>query len=229
MTENHIAAIDIDKDKLAEYQSIARILHNIYCFYPNEELINNFINNDVAQTWPVYAELAPQQPGQFYLQQYLNQWQPDQLTDLQVDYGNLYFGPGEPKAIPQGSAYLGEEQVHFDVSTLALVDFYKQYKVEFTLDMPQPVDHIGLFFSVLDSSFQRLIESDPQTNKTELMQFIYTLLQKHFTPWVGRCLELSEQHAKTDFYLGVAKMTKAYINELTNTFNVLPMPRKLYR
>lgn len=227
MTENNVASIDVDK--LEEYQSIARILHNVFCFYPNEALIDSFIENDVAQTWPVFAELAPEQPGQFYLQRYLQQWQANQLTELQLDYGNLYFGPGEPKAIPQGSAYLGEEQVHFDVSTLALVDFYKQHKVEFKLDMPQPVDHMGLFFSVLDSSFQRLIESERQTNKAELMQFIYTLLQKHFTPWASRCLELSEQHANTDFYFGIAKMTKAFINELTSTFNVLPMPRKLHR
>ncbi|GIU49386.1 molecular chaperone [Shewanella sp. KT0246] len=221
-------------EQLGEYQAIARILHNLFCHYPEAELITSFKDNDVAATWPTFAGRSDNQQGRDALTAYLNHWdEAEQLMDLKVDYGQLFFGPGEPKAIPQGSAYLGEDQVHFDASTIALIDFYKQHGVSFELEMPQPVDHIGLFFSVLDSSFAKLQQAatnpDSDTDAQQLTQFIQVLLQQHMLPWAGRCLELAKVNAETDFYVGISLLANDYLAELADAFNVLPMPRKLFR
>ena len=221
----------IPLNKLAEYQAIARILHNVFCLYPEAELIKEFKENAVAATWPQFKETTANQQGRDALNQYLEQWNIDQMTDLKVDYGQLFYGPGEPIAIPQGSAYLGEAQVHFDASTIALIDFYKLHGVNFSLDMPQPVDHLGLFFAVLDSSIERLInaDADEESDSQRLKQFIQVLLQQHLLPWAGRCLEIALQHAETDFYRGISLLASDYLAELTDAFNVIPMQRKLFR
>ncbi|WP_153916708.1 TorD/DmsD family molecular chaperone [Shewanella sp. TC10] len=232
-------SIEQSVETLSEYQAIARILHNLFCHYPEAELVNSMIENDVAATWPTFAGRRDNQQGRDALTTYLNHWnEAEQLLDLKVDYGQLFFGPGEPKAIPQGSAYLGEDQVHFDASTIALIDFYKQHGVNFELEMPQPVDHLGLFFSVLDSSFGKLqtatdVDSDTNvdsdTDVQQLTQFIQVLLQQHMLPWAGRCLELAKINAETDFYVGISLLANDYLAELADAFKVLPMPRKLFR
>ncbi|MCL1047077.1 MULTISPECIES: molecular chaperone [Shewanella] len=227
-------SIEQSVEQLSEYQAIARILHNLFCHYPDAELIHSMVENDVAATWPTFANRSDNQQGRDALTTYLNHWnEAEQLLDLKVDYGQLFFGPGEPKAIPQGSAYLGEDQVHFDASTIALIDFYKQYGVNFDLTMPQPVDHIGLFFSVLDSSFATLQEAatnpDSDTDAQQLTQFIQVLLQQHMLPWAGRCLELAKINAETDFYVGISLLANDYLAELAEAFKILPMPRKLFR
>ncbi|WP_144211582.1 TorD/DmsD family molecular chaperone [Shewanella donghaensis] len=221
----------ISLDKLAEYQAIARILHNVFCLYPETELVEGFKENAVAATWPKFKQTTANQQGRDALNNYLGQWNVEQMNDLKVDYGQLFYGPGEPIAIPQGSAYLGEAQVHFDASTIALIDFYKQHGVNFSLDMPQPVDHLGLFFAVLDSSFERLInaDNDEDSDSQSLKQFIQVLLQQHLLPWAGRCLDIALEHAETDFYRGVSLLASDYLAELTDAFNVIPMPRKLFR
>ncbi|WP_119968109.1 TorD/DmsD family molecular chaperone [Shewanella japonica] len=227
-------SIEQSVEQLCEYQAVARILHNLFCHYPEAELIANFKDNDVAATWPEFANRSDNQQGRDALTAYLNQWdESEHLMDLKVDYGQLFFGPGEPKAIPQGSAYLGEDQVHFDASTIALIDFYKQYGVSFELEMPQPVDHIGLFFSVLDSSFAQLVEAktnpESDVDEQQLTQFIQVLLQQHMLPWAGRCLALAKTNAETGFYLAIALLANDYLTELTDAFKVIPMPRKLFR
>ncbi|MGL4473588.1 MAG: TorD/DmsD family molecular chaperone [Shewanella sp.] len=216
-----------------EYQGIARILHHVVCHYPETSLLNEFIEHDVAASWPTLAARASNTQGRAALSRYLSQWQAQdshakdsQLIELQLDYGQLLFGPGEPKAIPQGSVYLSEEQLLNDRSTVALMDFYKTHGVELTLNYRQPLDHIGLFFSVLDSSFGRLAK---EPTNLELTQFIQILLQQHLLPWSGRCLELAAKHADSKFYQGMALLADDFLCQLAADFKVVAMPMRLFR
>ncbi|MBV7316308.1 molecular chaperone [Shewanella sp. NIFS-20-20] len=209
-----------------EYQGIARILHHVLCQYPEQQLLADFIEHQVATSWPEFQQRPANDQGRAALCRYLNQWQPNQLVGLQLDYGQLFFGPGEPKAIPQGSVYLGEEQLLNDRSTVALIDFYKAHGVSLSLAYSQPLDHIGLFFSVLDTGLGRL--ADEPENQA-LIQFVQVLLQQHLLPWSGRCLALAAQHAQTDFYLAIALLADDFLNQLAADFQVVPMPMRLFR
>ncbi|MCL2915228.1 molecular chaperone TorD family protein [Shewanella corallii] len=213
-----------------EYQGIARILYHLLSHYPEAEMIHDFIHNDVAASWPTFASEGQgrdgNRVGREALSHFLQQWDDSQLTELQLDYGQLFFGPGEPKAIPQGSVYLGEEQLLNDRSTVALMDYYKVHGVELQMANRQPVDHIGFFFAVLDSTLGRLEQE--RTNE-ELKQFVQLLLGKHLLPWSGRCLELAAEHAQTEFYFGVALLAEDFLKQLANDFNVVPVSARLFR
>ncbi len=222
---SNIASIDF-----AEYQGLARILHHCLIRHPEAELVQGLKDCDVAGSWPTFAKREQNSKGRQALAAFLTQWPTDthesELIELKLDYGQLFFGPGEPNAVPQGSVYLSEEQLLNDRSTMALMDFYQANGVKVDVDYPQPLDHIGLFFAVLDQTFGRLqVEVDNQA----LIRFTQVLLQQHLLPWANRCFELALQHANSDFYRGVALLGCDFLLQMQQDFQLLPKETRLYR
>lgn len=209
-----------------EYQGIARILHHLLFHYPTQQRVYELIEHDVAASWPTLGDRSGNRLGREALSHFLQQWDQHQLVELQLDYGQLFFGPGEPKAIPQGSVYLGEEQLLNDRSTVQLMDFYRQHGVALTLAQVQPVDHIGLFFTVLDAAFGHLAQ---QPDDTAQYHFVQQLLAQHLLPWAGRCLELAAEHAQTEFYFAIALLADDFLQQLALDFAVQPVAMRLHR
>ena len=207
-------------------QGIARILHNVLLSYPTDELLSNFKQYDVVETWPEFGQSQDNQMGKTALSRYLSDYSSERLDELKLDYGQLFFGPEEPNAMPWGSVYLGEEQLLNDKSTLKLLAFYKEQGIDFELAYNQPQDHIALFFAVIDRLLGLLVENpdDESVRRT-----LSVLLQHHMLPWSHRCLELAIERSQTDFYSGVAYLALDFQKVLAEVFQVIPMPVRLYR
>ncbi|GIU20130.1 molecular chaperone TorD [Shewanella colwelliana] len=216
----------LTEHELIEYQGIARILHNVLFKDPTPELIQKFIEHNVAQSWPEFTGSAQESSGRELLSNYLGQWTNKQQQSLKLDYAQLFYGPGEPNAVPWGSVYLSERQLLNDKTTLALKAFYQEQGISFELDTNQPVDHIGLIFAVLD---QMLTQWAKTEDSEAIERSCMILLQQHLLPWSGRCLELMTEHAKTDFYRGIAQLTQAFLAGLIQRLNLVPMTARLYR
>lgn len=216
-------------DKTERYlalQAIARVLHNVLLSYPSEASVQTFVDDQLGETWPELTSSEQNQQGKALLQEFTQQWSVSQLNELKLDYGQLFFGPGEPTAMPWGSVYLGEQQLLNDDSTVALMAFYKQQQISFELEYNQPLDHIALFYAVLDQLLGQLAQ-EPD-NKTALETMV-VLLQQHMLPWSGRCLSLAIEHAETDFYKAIALLAADFETQLAKTVNVIPMPMRLFR
>lgn len=227
MSSNIASINSID---FAEYQGLARILHHCLIRHPEAELVQGLKDCDVAGSWPIFAKREQNSKGREALAAFLAPWPIDtheaELIELKLDYGQLFFGPGEPNAVPQGSVYLSEEQLLNDRSTMALMDFYQANGVNVDVDYPQPLDHIGLFFAVLDQTFGRLqLETDNQA----LIRFTQVLLQQHLLPWAPRCFELAQNHANSDFYRGIALLGCDFLLQMQQDFQLLPKETRLYR
>jgi len=216
----------LTENELLEYQGIARILHNVLFNDPTPDLIQGFIEHGVAQSWPEFTPSVRETTARELLAGYLGQWTADKQQALKLDYAQLFYGPGEPNAVPWGSVYLSERQLLNDKSTLALKAFYQEQGISFELDTNQPVDHIGLFFAVLDQMFTQWANTE---DNDPLERSCMILLQQHLLPWSGRCLELMTEHARTEFYRGIAMLTQAYLDGLTQRLNLVPMTARLYR
>ncbi|QQX78977.1 molecular chaperone TorD family protein [Shewanella sp. KX20019] len=227
MSSNTVTINSVD---FIEYQGLARILHHCLIRHPEAELVQGLKDCDVAGSWPEFAHREQNIQGREAFAAFLQQWPNDdnseQLIELKLDYGQLFFGPGEPNAVAQGSVYLSEAQLLNDRSTMALKDFYQVHGVDVDMDYPQPVDHIALFFAVLDQTFGRLeVESD----NLALIRFTQVLLQQHFLPWAYRCFELALAHANTDFYRGIALLGNDLLLQMQQDFQLVPKETRLYR
>lgn len=216
----------LNKQEIQEFQGIARILHHALFNDPSPTFIQDLIDHQVAQSWPNFTGSTSETQGKTLLENYLGQWSPAQQQALKLDYGQLFYGPGEPNAVPWGSVYLSERQLLNDTSTLALKAFYQERGIGFSLDNNQPVDHIGLFFAVLDQLLEQWTQA--KENKT-IKHNCIILLQQHLLPWSDRCFTLMQQHAKTDFYLGIALLSQAYLDGLSQRLQLVPISARLYR
>ncbi|ABV88135.1 molecular chaperone [Shewanella pealeana] len=234
LTQSALTQSSISNIDFVEYQGLARILHHCLIRYPEADFIDGLKECDVAGSWPEFSQRQQNSTGRKLLGDFLQQWSSDidaadsekALITLKLDYGQLFFGPGEPTAVPQGSVYLCEEQLINDRTTVELMDYYRAHGVELQLDYKQPIDHIGLFFAVLDQTFGRL---QSEIDNQALIRFIQVLLQQHLLPWALRCCELANEHAKTDFYRGIALLTTDFLLQLQQDFQVLALDKRLFR
>lgn len=216
----------LNTSTLEEYQGLACILHNVLFFDPTAALIEGFKQHQVVESWPDYSETNEDETAKSLISSYLSSWSEDKLLPLKLDYAQLFYGPGEPTAAPWGSVYLSERQLLNGESTQALMQFYQEQQVSFDLDSNQPVDHLGLFFAVLDQIFTQL----QQEEDSEILRHSAgILLQQHLLPWSGRCLEFMFNHATTDFYKGIALLTQNYLDEIAKALNVVPVTKQLFR
>ncbi|MGI2142535.1 TorD/DmsD family molecular chaperone [Shewanella baltica] len=213
-------------DIYLELHAIARLLHNVFLDYPTVDSIQYFDNNQLDQSWPTLINSEHNIQGKILLNKFLSTWQPERINDIKLDYGQLYFGPGEPSAMPWGSVYLGEQQILNDQSTIQLINFYKKVGIKFELKYNQPLDHIALFYSAIDLLLQQLLD---EPNNTLAKDTLIILLQQHMLPWSGRCHELAIKHAQTDFYRAIALLAQDFESVLAHTINVVPMPMRLFR
>ncbi|MBL4815882.1 MAG: molecular chaperone TorD family protein [Shewanella sp.] len=210
----------------SDLQAIARVLHNVLLDYPSEVSIDGFAENELGDTWPSLTNSAENRQGKVLLDSFLAKWNSEQINELKLDYGQLFFGPGEPTAMPWGSVYLGEEQLLNDKSTVALMAFYKHRGISFELAQNQPLDHIALFYAVLDQLLGQLV-ADPD-NKA-VYETMVILMQQHMLLWSGRCLELALEHAETDYYKAIALLALDFQSVLSTELNIIPVSARLFK
>ncbi|MCL1067367.1 molecular chaperone TorD family protein [Shewanella olleyana] len=209
-----------------ELQAISRVLHNIFLDYPSEQSIQELVNDHIGEIWPELTQSTQNQQGRALIQQFSEQWNPNLINEVKLDYGQLFFGPGTPKAMPWGSVYLGEQNIINDESTVELKRFYQQFGISFDLKYNQPLDHLALFYAVIDQLLTQMI-AEPDNNVAK--EALIILLQQHMLPWSGRCLELAIEHAETDFYKGITLLANDFQTVLADTLNVIPMPKRLFK
>ncbi|MFV0595402.1 TorD/DmsD family molecular chaperone [Shewanella sp.] len=218
----------INADDYLTWGAIAKVLHNILYTYPEAPLIDSFKQDELHISWPQLVDSEYEKQGRTYLGSYLNHWQntETQLTELKVDYGQLFFGPSDPKAAPWGSVYTGEEQSLNGDSTQKLMAFYKAQNIQVTLPRNEPIDHIGLILLTLEYLFTQLAATPEDKNTLGTCTL---LLQQHLQPWADRCLELAEQHAETTFYKGIAILSRVYLAHVSQRLGIINQQAKLFR
>lgn len=218
----------IKADDYLTWGAIAKVLHNILYTYPEAPLIDNFKQEELHMSWPQLVDSEYEKLGRTYLAYYLTNWESTemQLTELKVDYGQLFFGPSDPKAAPWGSVYTGEEQSLNGDSTQKLMAFYKAHNIEIALPRNEPIDHIGLILLTLEYLFAQLAVTPEDKNTLGTCTL---LLQHHLLPWADRCLALAEQHATTTFYKGVAILSRIYLSHISQMLGIIKQQTKLFR
>jgi len=213
----------------AEYKLLsgkAKILHSLFCQYPEPEFIEQFRHQEIIDLWPSYNK-SSSAGVQLIMRALYNETRSDKESiELKLDYTRLFIGVGEPVCPPWGSIYLSPSQLVNDESTLELVNFYRSIGVNIEVGNNEPIDHIGLMMLVLSYLFEEL--ASDKSNGEHFGSCI-VFFRHHFCPWVGCFLKELEQHADTDFYKGLSLLAQSYVSEVKQLLGVIPEERKLYR
>lgn len=218
------------KETTFDYELFAgtgSMLGSLIYNYPNDiELINQLKTDEFAQAWPRFDNSTLEETSISKLDSYLNAWQTTdaELTELQLDFGQLFIGPNSLKAVPWGSFYLSSTRLLNDKSTLELSKFYDSVGIKLECRANEPIDHFAFFMQTLGYMVNNLHDD---MNYLQNVRHIDILLKEHLLPWSDQFLNNLLAAASTDFYQAIAGLSKVYLDNLTMVIERIMMANNL--
>ncbi len=197
------------------------LLGKLLYTYPDQNFLDTISEEGLFDDVPFAEKQSAVKQGLTYLQQ----WQTDQaaltpdesLTQLRADYTGLFVGPAKVLVPLYESVYYGEERLTFQESTLAVRHWYRRFGLEPINLHQEPDDHIGLelaFVSHLAGRGLIALEQNDQQTMVALLHAQQQFLTDHLLKWAFDWCALVEEHSRTDFYRGIALLTKGALLEL---------------
>ena len=209
---------------------LLNMLGRIFYTYPtNDERtwLQSLIDQEIFAEAPFAAEKEETKAGLKLLQNWAKQGLSNEIFErLQSDYTRLFIGPGKLIAAPWESVYFSDERLTFQEQTLEVRNWYRRFGLEAEKIYREPDDHIGLellFMSHLAAlGIQALNESD-EARFEELWSAQRDFHLQHLGAWALKWCALVEENARTDFYKGLATLTRAALSELSDLLDIKVM------
>lgn len=145
---------------------------------------------------------------------------------LRGDYTRLFIGPGKLPAIPWESAALDPDRQLFQQRTLDVRRWYRRFGLEPVRLYNEPDDHVGLelaFLAHLAQQALAALDQDDQVRLNELLAAQREFLAAHPLQWIPAWCSQVEASAETDFFRGLARVTRGVLAELAAVLNP-PLP-----
>ncbi len=155
----------------------------------------------------------------------------DSLQDLKSDYTRLFIGMGKVLAPPWESVYFSEERLVFQEQTLQVRNWYRRFGLESESIYKEPDDHIGLemsFVSYLSSLALKALEEGDDQKYLELIEAQHQFLSEHLLKWGPYWCGLVLENCRTDFYKGLAYLTRGALLSLAAQFDI-PTSKEVIR
>lgn len=139
----------------------------------------------------------------------------DVLT-LARDHQALFIGPGPLLAPPYESVHRSRERLLFEEPTFQVRAAYRAFGRVAPALNKEPDDHLGLELDFLAHLCVRALDGldtgDEVATDTALAAQ-QTFLTDHTLVWGPECLRLVREHARTDFYRGVALLGTGLLDQ----------------
>lgn len=230
MTEITLTAIDWPATLVGEALACGLISKALYD-YPDSAWLQTLIDEDVFAVAP-FAETQPETVAGLTL---LQGWSAAHrgglsqtaLNDLRADYTRLFIGTGTPKAALWESVYFNEDRLLFQEQTAQVRRWYRQFGLEVQRLNQEPDDHLGLELAFLAHLAQiglAALEQGQEATLDQLLAAQREFLAAHPLRWVATWYDQVQQHARTDFYRGIARLTVGVLTELAATFDLQLAP-----
>lgn len=202
---------------------LGRVIYN----YPEKDertWLKSLFDEDVFSEVPFSADEVETKIGVELIQK----WGKGGITDasfeeLKIDYTRLLIGVGKVLAPPWESAHFGNDRLLFKEQTLDVRSWYKQFGLELERIHKEPDDNIALeliFLSHLANLGVQALNEQNSTRFTELIEAQREFVQKHPATWVLTWCKLVEDNARTDFYKGLAHLTRGAMQALSKVLDV---------
>ncbi len=146
------------------------------------------------------------------------------LEELRQDFLQLYFGPGRMEVPPWESVYRNDERRLFDTHTLQVRETYARHGMEFVEKNKTPEDHIAIeleFMRILTERLLKALALGDENAEHILLEEQLTFLQKHLRVWMPYFIDLTQKHAQTAFYHGLAGVLGGFLDWEVNTLDQL--------
>ncbi|MCC6801278.1 MAG: molecular chaperone TorD family protein [Anaerolineae bacterium] len=148
------------------------------------------------------------------------------FDDLRVDYTRLLTGAGNLLAPPWESVYFNDARMVFQEQTMQVRAWYHRFDLEAPKYNAEPDDHIGLeliFVAHLAQETLVALDQQDQSGFETMLATQREFLSEHLLTWAFEWCKLVEAHANTDFFRGIALLTRGVLTEIAATLQVQPV------
>ncbi len=202
--------------------TIYAFLSRFYNGVPTEDFVARMLTEGFQKELKALAQLAEGElrEGAELLEQFLRlnrERELEKLTEeLAVEFTRLFRGikKGYSPPPPYESVYLGEGRV-MGVATQRVMSKYLKAGFALNEEYGGPPDYIGTELKFLALASYREAESWRKGDRKEALRLLRvqkSFLEEHILAWVPRFCDVMLQEAESDFYRGVAKLTRGYVN-----------------
>jgi putative dimethyl sulfoxide reductase chaperone len=199
------------------------LLSKTFYVYPDKAWLQSLVEGEVFAEAP----FASEQPSVVSALQLLQAWSRgvnDQtIEDVRVDYTRLFIGPGKVLTPPWESVHFSEERLTFQQETLQVREWYRRFGLQVERLYQEPDDHIGLeleFVAHLAKQGLVALEQSDQARFDQLLDAQKQFIVEHPGRWAFDWCAMIEEQAHTDFYRGMAMLTRGALTEITQVLGV---------
>lgn len=128
----------------------------------------------------------------------------EKLTD---EYTRLFLGPGSSPVLPYESMYMDGKMM--GPSLLRLKKDYRKAGIAKSKDYPEPEDHIAFELKFMQHLCEEALENGWSKGKCWALQKEF--MDEHLMKWVPDFCDDLYKSEQSDFYKGIAKITRGFI------------------
>ena len=206
---------------------LLKLLSRIFYSYPeNDERtwLQSLIDEDVFSNVPFAADKVETKAGLELLRKWgKNRIAGEAFENMRADYTRLFIGLDKVIAPPWESVYFGDDRLIFQQRTLEVRAWYRRFELEAEKIHQEPDDHIGLellFLSHLATLGIQALNEQDNARFEELLDAQREFIKKHLGAWALTWCGLVERNAQTDFYKGLAHLTRGALSALSEMLDV---------
>lgn len=199
--------------------AFCRFLASLYLYELADEQIEAFAHIEVAGDGTLIDE------GLRTIKEYLRHRHGGTCQELAVDYARVFLGAGSYDRIlapPYESVFTSEERILMQDARDGAVTYYRRAGLDLPADNTTPEDHLGFelqFAAALADNANEALAADDGETFAEVVSLARSFFVHHQQNWLPALCEAIDEFAETDFYRGVAQMTRGYVESESSFFD----------
>ena len=195
------------RPELPELSVTLGLIGKLFYDYPESGFYGQLFSEAVFTELPINLDDEDFRAGS----QLLGKWNasPDDLSSMESDFTQLFI-LGKAATSPWQSAFTNPEHMLFQESTLKVREWYKKHDLKLERQYTEPDDHVGLM--LIFAGF--LADKAEETGDEGVLKDFEDFCSEQLLSWVPQWCDQVTLYAKTDFFKGLALLTKGILKSL---------------
>jgi TorA maturation chaperone TorD len=202
-----------------------QLVAKLFKYPPDKGVVDYLRSIDTEDENDLFSQDEVCLSGIKLMKSFCSELEPDEaVTEANTDHNQLFVGPMHLPSPPWSSVYMDRGSL-FGPTALAVEDEFKRFGFWIPEKNHEPCDHIAYEIQFVAEMNKKATESLRQGDEAEGLRYLEEarkFINTYLMPWLGTFLGRVEEHARTDFYRGLVKLTEGLVKlELQLLDNIL--------